>query len=138
MGIFDFLQKKKQIIEVYPIGKLEYVQFENGNVFSAFIENEGIKQNYEFYIYSESFIEPKGQIEYYKNVIKNWNLIISDIKVRLQKEKNITADNISLDMFGIYEKGKEPYDATLICSYKNLNFTVNLEQLVIKGIEFIE
>lgn len=138
MGIFDFLHKREQTIDVYPVGKLKYLELESGNSFSTYLKNDQIKQNYELIINSEFFTDPKIQIEYYNEIINNWELIINDIKAKLQKAKKTNTDKISLDIFGIYEKGKEPYDATLICSQENLNFTVNLRHLEVKDIEFIE
>lgn len=138
MGLLNLFRKREQAIEVDSIGKLKYLKSTNGNIFFALIENSRIKQNYELFIYSEVFKMPKEQIEYYNEIINNWDEIIANIKTKLQKEKNISADSLSLIIFGINEKGKDSYDAALAFTQDNLNLTVILKQLEIKEIEFNE
>ncbi len=136
MGLFSFLRKKEKTIEVHSIGKLKYLNTKEGNFFFAYVKNERIKQVYELFVYSESFKMPNEQIEYYDEIINNWDTIAADIKTKLQKEKKIISDNLSLNIFGVNEKGKDSYDAALACSIDNLDFTVILKRFKIKEIEY--
>ena len=136
MNIFKFFRKKNKSITVQSIGELKYHKSKIGSTFYTYVENEKIGQNYELYIYSQLFKMPHEQVEYYNELVDNWDSLIEVIKVKVLKEKNLNLDKFTLKILGINEKGRDSYDAALVFTYKSLNFTVILQKFDILEIGY--